>query len=155
MLNITEICRDLRRNSTPAEKAFWLVVRNRQFKGFKFNRQYPIIFEYDDEKRFFVADFFCHELRLVVEIDGGIHETQKDYDTLRSAIISNLGFQIIRFPNTDVLKNTELVLGELERIIDGLTPDPFIKALTPNPSLHREGNIVSPLLSREKGPGDE
>ena len=125
-MSITEICRHLRRNSTPAENAFWLVVRNRQIKGYKFNRQHPIVFEYDDERRFFVADFYCHELRLVIEIDGGIHETQKDYDALRTEIISELGMHVLRFTNTDVLGKIDVVVKGLESVMDQLTPVPSL-----------------------------
>lgn len=112
--SITEICRELRRNATNAELVFWEMVRNRQVMGYKFHRQYPIIFECDDERRFFIADFYCHALRLVIEIDGGIHETQKDYDKLRSVILSDLGYRIIRFSNSDVLEKKEKVVNTLE-----------------------------------------
>ena len=112
-VSIKEVCRKLRQNSTPAEKLFWKTVRNRQIKRYKFNRQYPIIFEIDDIKRFFVADFYCHQLRLVIEIDGGIHKTQKDYDELRSVIINKLGMQVYRFSNIEVLNKIDVVIRKL------------------------------------------
>jgi len=83
----------------------------------KFTRQYPIRFEYEEDRRFFIADFYCHEKRLVIEIDGGIHETQKDYDDLRTAIINALGMQVIRFRNRDVLNDMEAVLEKLKKIM--------------------------------------
>lgn len=119
-ISIKEVCRNLRRNATSAEKVFWQTVRNRQIKGYKFNRQYPIVFEIDDVKRFFIADFYCHQLRLVIEIDGGIHEKQKDYDELRTTIINELGLQVIRFSNIEVLDEIKVVVEKLEKIIDGL-----------------------------------
>jgi very-short-patch-repair endonuclease len=67
---------------------------------------------------FFIADFFCYEHRLVVEIDGGIHEKQKDYDELRTHIIKDLGYQVIRFTNYDVTNNSEFVLSELEKVLN-------------------------------------
>lgn len=121
-VSIKEVCRKLRQNNTPAEKLFWKTVRNRQIKRYKFNRQYPIIFEIDDIKRFFVADFYCHQLRLVIEIDGGIHKTQKDYDELRSVIINKLGMQVYRFSNKEVLNEIDVVIRKLEAIIEQLTP---------------------------------
>ncbi len=142
-MNITKICRDLRKNSTPAEKAFWQIVRNRRFMGLKFNRQYPIIFEYDNEKRFFIADFYCHQLRLIVEIDGGIHETQKDYDSLREEILNNMDYKVIRFKNHEVLNNIDMVLNELGEFI----------GLTPVPSLIREGNRFLPFSPERRGKG--
>ncbi len=120
-ISIIEICRELRKNSTPAEKLFWQTVRNRQVKGYKFNRQSPIIFEIDNIKRFFVADFYCHQLQLVIEIDGGIHEKQKDYDKLRTSVIKVLGMNIVRFTNQEVLNNIDDVVEKLENIIDQLS----------------------------------
>ena len=120
-ISIKELCRNLRHNAAPAEKVFWQTVRNRQINGYKFNRQYPIIFEIDDVKRFFIADFYCHQLRLVIEIDGGIHETQKDSDKLRTTIINRLGMNVFRFPNIEVLNEIDIVVEKLEKIIEQLT----------------------------------
>jgi len=79
--------------------------RRRQFMGYKFLRQHPVFYEYYGKRKFFIADFYCHELKLVVEIDGGIHEKQKDYDRLRSEILeSQKGLRVIRFNNEEVLK---------------------------------------------------
>jgi very-short-patch-repair endonuclease len=94
--------RYLRKNSTKAENIFWQAVRNRKINSKKFYRQYPISFEYYGQQRHFIADFYCHECKLVVEIDGGIHEKQKDYDKLRTEIINKLGMKVIRFKNEDV-----------------------------------------------------
>jgi very-short-patch-repair endonuclease len=94
--------RYLRKNSTKAENIFWQAVRNRKINSKKFYRQYPISFEYYGQQRHFIADFYCHECKLVVEIDGGIHEKQKDYDKLRTEIINKLGMTVIRFKNEDV-----------------------------------------------------
>ena len=76
-----QVARDLRKNQTESERIFWNLVRRKQCSGKKFYRQYPLIFEHEKEGRyrFFIADFYCRELKLVVEIDGGVHETQKDY----------------------------------------------------------------------------
>ncbi|MDA3812710.1 MAG: DUF559 domain-containing protein, partial [Candidatus Cloacimonetes bacterium] len=84
MSYITQVVRELRKKETLAEKKFWELVRNRQISGKKFRRQYPITFEWNDKIRYFVADFYCHECKLIIEIDGGIHELQKDYDILRT-----------------------------------------------------------------------
>ena len=80
---IKQTARNLRKNSTPAERIFWQVVRNRKIKNRKFYRQYPIRFQYIHKERFFIADFYCHECKIVVEINGGVHEQQKDYDSPR------------------------------------------------------------------------
>lgn len=76
---IKETARNLRRQSTKAEEIFWKAVRNRQINGKKFQRQFPIQFEIYGNNRFFIADFCCHEYKLVVDIDGLVHERQRDY----------------------------------------------------------------------------
>jgi len=111
--HIKETCRWLRHHETNAEKYFWSIVRNRQVLGKKFYRQFPIRFEYEGGPGFFVADFYCYECKLVVEIDGGIHESQKDYDDLRTYIINTLNIQVARFTNSAVLNDTEKVINEM------------------------------------------
>ena len=98
---IQEVARGLRKNQTLSEKIFWEMVRNRRL-GVKFLRQRVIAFPHEGKTRFFIADFFCSEKKLVIEIDGAIHEMQKDYDELRSYIINQLGIKVIRFKNEDM-----------------------------------------------------
>lgn len=128
----TNICRELRANSTPAEIAFWEKVRMRQVLNKKFNRQFPIFFELDGGNSFFIADFYCHEHKLIVEIDGGIHESQKDYDFLRTYILNQLNYTVIRFKNEEVLSNIDQVIKTLRGY---LTNQPTKNS----PSLLREG----------------
>ena len=112
-----ELCRKLRKNLTPAEKVFWQVVRNRKVSGKRFLRQYPIDFEMGFQKRFFIADFYCHEAKLVVELDGKIHELQKEFDDFRSSIIETLGITVIRFRNEEVLENIEEVIKKVKELL--------------------------------------
>ena len=107
------LCRELRRIQTEAEDAFWQAVRNRQILGFKFYRQHPIFFEYYKQERFFIADFCCVERRLVIEIDGKIHNDQQDYDALRTHLINIMGIHVMRFRNEDILKNLDEVIQAL------------------------------------------
>ncbi len=111
--DIREVCRRFRKNQTKAEKAFWKVARNRQIAGYKILRQYSIRFDWENQIRFFIADFYCHAAKLVIEIDGGIHETQKIYDKLREQIIYHLGYKVIRFSNEEILKLVDNVIGNL------------------------------------------
>ena len=111
------LARDLRRRQTIAEGKLWTVLRNRQFLGKKFLRQHPIIFAYEARKRFFVADFFCHENKLVVEVDGKSHDYQKDYDELRTYIINGLGMRVVRFKNEDIENKMDQVLDELKGLL--------------------------------------
>jgi very-short-patch-repair endonuclease len=97
---VKETVRDLRKHQTKAESVFWNLIRNRKtcprqgsgIKNKKFIRQFAIIFDYEEMKRFFVADFYCHELKLIIEIDGKIHDNQKEYDNLRTYILNDLDF---------------------------------------------------------------
>ena len=109
------ICRDLRKHATPAEKIFWEAVRNRRFMNKKFNRQFPIYFDLLGKETFFIADFYCHEERLVIEIDGGYHKRQKDYDLLRTDIINSLGIKVIRFNNTEIENDISSVMQKLKK----------------------------------------
>ncbi len=114
---IIQTARNLRKNSTKAERIIWQVVRNRRIKNKKFRRQYPIEFEYYGQKRHFIADFYCHECKLIIEIDGGIHETQKDYDKLRTQIINKLGIKVVRFKNKDLENSLDKVIEKLKKYI--------------------------------------
>ncbi len=112
--SMTQLARQLRKNQTKAERLLWNEVRGRKLGGFKFLRQHPIVHSfYKNHARFFIPDFYCHEKRLVVEVDGGIHEQQKEYDADREAIIRSLLLKVIRFENDRVLKEIEEVKREI------------------------------------------
>jgi very-short-patch-repair endonuclease len=116
-----ELCRELRKRSTRSELLFWQKVRNRKVLGKKFLRQYPIFFMYMDKKTFFIADFYCHENRLVVEIDGKNHDYQREYDELRTYIINNLDIEVVRFRNEEIERNISSVLERLRVVLIGQT----------------------------------
>ncbi len=113
-------CRELRKKQTNAEKIFWEIVRNRKFMGLKINRQFPIYFESDGKESFFIADFHCFEKKLVIEIDGKIHERQQTEDLVRTKILNELGFNVIRFKNDEVENNINEVLVKLKNYIKNL-----------------------------------
>jgi len=115
--------RKLRKNQTPAEKIFWENVRKRKQLGLKFLRQYLIEHEvYMGQSSYFVPDFYCHEIKLIVEIDGKIHEKQKDYDETREDILKEMNYRIIRFTNQEVLTNISDVTKRLRVFIQSLPP---------------------------------
>jgi very-short-patch-repair endonuclease len=113
-LFVKQVCRDLRKNQTKAEKIFWNEIRNRKVLGLKFYRQYPLIFDYTGKETFFVADFYCHERRLVIELDGKIHEYQEERDLLRTYIITMLGIEVVRYRNEEIENNLDMVLENLK-----------------------------------------
>lgn len=75
------------------------MVRRKKLNGKKFYKQYVINFEFENKKSFFIADFYNHETKLVIEIDGCIHDNSKEYDDFRTKIIEHLGLRVIRFSN--------------------------------------------------------
>ena len=111
------VARFLRQRETLAEKEFWSFVRGRQFRGLKFLRQHPVFFKHDGRLRFFVADFYCASKKLVVEIDGGIHESQSDYDRLRSEILEAKGLKVLRLRNREVFAGREVIYRRLEEVL--------------------------------------
>lgn len=112
MGKITIRARKLRNNSTTAEQIFWNEIRSKK-TGFKFLRQKPLRFYYGNIKRFFIADFFCKELKLVIEIDGKIHENQQEYDFGRTYILNEMGYKVIRFTNEQIINNVSNCLSLL------------------------------------------
>jgi len=94
-----ETCRALRKAQTRAEGLLWDELRDRRFQGLKFYRQYALFVEWLGTQTCFVADFFCWERRLVIEIDGRVYDYRVDHDRLRTFIINNLGMKVVRFCN--------------------------------------------------------
>jgi very-short-patch-repair endonuclease len=114
-MSITSLARSLRKNQTKAEAKLWYFIRNRKIKGKKFNRQYPIIYKVEGNKRYsYIADFHCAEKKLIIELDGGIHEQpdQYKYDQARDCVLSELGYKVIRFKNEE-LEEMSLVLDKI------------------------------------------
>ena len=97
-----ERARELRRDMTPAEGILWEKLRHNRLSGFQFRRQQII-----DR---FIVDFYCHSKALVVEVDGDIHDQQKDYDAERDNYLIDRGFTILRFTNEEVKDDLATVL---------------------------------------------
>lgn len=106
--------RYLRKNQTPEESVMWQLLRNRQPDGFKFLRQHLIkVCETLGKFHFFCADFYCAEKKPVLEIDGLIHEQQKDYDASRDYIMNELGLKVLRILNHEVNHDIKGVLQKI------------------------------------------
>ena len=105
-MNHIKTARRLRQTQTSTEALFWDAVRNRKFLGLKWRRQVPI-------DRYF-ADFVCEEMKTIVELDGGDHENQRDYDSNRTKVLNQNGYQVIRFWNDEVKRDLDAVLYSLE-----------------------------------------
>lgn len=104
--NLTALARENRKNPTAAEKKIWNdILRARQFAQYKFLRQKPIAG--------FIVDFYCSELRLVIEIDGDSHGEAAEYDFARTSALNARGLTVVRYANEDVLKNIAGVYDDL------------------------------------------
>ncbi|RZL17253.1 MAG: DUF559 domain-containing protein [Pedobacter sp.] len=107
--------RMLRRNSTDFEHIMWQALRNRKINGFKFRRQHPLLI--------YIADFYCHEAKLIVEIDGEIHNTRenKAYDQHREKELNKHGLTVLRFQNDDVLYDLAYVINRISVFLNDLS----------------------------------
>ncbi len=96
---------------TPTETILWEILRNRKFKGLKFRRQVNI--------GHYIVDFLCKEYKVVLEIDGGIHEeeAQKEHDQCRTIFLSEHGYKILRIKNEDIYNNLQFTLENIYSFI--------------------------------------
>lgn len=104
---IIKIARQLRKRSTPAEEVLWQKLRRNSLDGLKFKRQHHI--------GRYVADFYCAGLKLVIELEGGIHEMigQKQYDEVRYEELMAGGYKVLRIKNEEVIEDVEKVLQKI------------------------------------------
>lgn len=109
------VCRDLRRNSTLAEELLWEALRNRQVDDKKFLRQHPLFYDITGKESFFITDFYCHEEKLVIELDGVYHKYRLNEDKERTEILEFLGIKVIRFKNEEVVNDLESVLAKIKK----------------------------------------
>jgi len=124
--------RTLRQNMTEAERRVWRILRSHQMKGYRFRRQVPI--------GRYIADFVCHEVRLIVGIDGGQHDRSSPSEAERSGFLQTEGYRILRFWNDEVLANLD---GVHETIADELG------RITPTQTLpHQGGGLYDAISSR-------
>jgi very-short-patch-repair endonuclease len=120
--------RELRRNLTEAERVLCRELSGRKISGVRFNRQFPV--------GQFICDFVCREKRLVIEVDGGQHAVDAEYDARRTRFLNAQGFRVIRFWNNEVLDNLAGVVAVIARTLENMP--------SPSPSRRREGSLWSP-----------
>jgi very-short-patch-repair endonuclease len=110
-----KLARENRNAPTPAESLLWSHLRNRKTNGWKFLRQHPIKFSHHQhENQFYIVDFYCHEKKLILELDGDAHDAQTEYDRGRDFLLNELGFKVIRFRNEQVLYEIESVIKSIQ-----------------------------------------
>ena len=107
-----EFAKQLRQNQTEAEIFLWENLSRIEIKGIRFKRQHPILY--------FIADFYCHKAKLVIEIDGGYHNLPEQYlyDKSRGTELEELGLEVIRFSNEQVLNDTESTLRIIKQKVE-------------------------------------
>ena len=102
---------EMRKNPTEAESVLWTILRKKQL-GVKFHRQYVI--------ETYIVDFVCLEKQLIIEVDGKYHftEEQKRWDMQRTETLNNLGFEVLRFLNEEVLLATDEVINKIKNTLN-------------------------------------
>ena len=113
-----EYAKLMRHNPTLAEQSLWRELRDRRLSGFKFRRQQQL--------GFYIVDFVCYEAKLIVELDGDIHDhpTHEISDSDRTVALNKLGFRVIRFWNDDVFDKMTFVLKRIEEEVLKRLPSP-------------------------------
>ena len=105
---IEAAARNLRQNMTPAEQVLWEALKGRQVAGLKFRCQHPV--------GPFILDFYCPARKLAVEVDGGVHDGQAEYDEARTQQLNDYGYQVLRFRNDEVLNDLDSVLERVRQV---------------------------------------
>ena len=114
--NTFEMAHALRKNMTDAEKILWKRLKDKRIFRVKFRRQHPV--------DIFVLDFYCHELKLALEVDGEIHLSaeMREYDEGRTYELEKFGIKILRFTNEQIFENLDEVQVTILKIISDITP---------------------------------
>ncbi len=125
---LKDLARQLRNNSTKSEIKLWQHIKGKQLRGYSFHRQKPLLN--------FIADFYCHDLALVIELDGYTHQFEDVFneDLIKQQKLQEIGLTVLRFRDNDVMKNMESVIVAIEEFMLDFEKH------TPNPS--QEGNTL-------------
>ncbi|WP_457673787.1 DUF559 domain-containing protein [Thiolapillus sp.] len=136
--DLLDFARNLRKNQTDAEQFLWQLLRGRRFLGLKFRRQHPV--------KPYVLDFYCHELKLAVEVDGGQHneDEQRRKDEQRTAFLARQGITVARYWADIVLKDQTTVLQDLYEQIQRLRAPQVVSPSPLTPLPEGEGNLPFP-----------
>ena len=121
--------RHLRWSMTPAERVLWEALKGRQLGGLRFRCQHPV--------GSFILDFYCPSCKLVVEVDGAVHDRQREQDEFRTAHLQAYGYTVLRFRNEEVLTNLKAVLERIAQAASALGAPPR----PPNPGGSHAGGV--------------
>ena len=111
---IFKLAKELRKDETKAEKILWSRLNRNQILGLQFRRQHPI--------NIFIADFYCAKIKLVIEIDGSIHDITEyqEHDRGRSEILNDFGITVIRFTNEQIIEEIDSTVEQIETVVQKL-----------------------------------
>ena len=109
--NVFRKAKELRKYETEAEKYLWTKLNRNQMLGLQFRRQHPI--------SIFIADFYCPKIKLVIEVDGSIHDIlgNEAYDIGRSDILNDFGITVIRFTNEQIINDIDNTINKIESMV--------------------------------------
>ncbi|MBN1415765.1 MAG: endonuclease domain-containing protein, partial [Bacteroidales bacterium] len=139
-----KLARELRNNSTLAERLLWNGLKNKRMRGYDFHRQKPL--------SRYIVDFYCNELRLAIEIDGESHDHKFEEDKIRQKELERLEIKFLRFDDIDVKKDVNIVLEAIEEWIEEYEehiPGPSQEGREHTPGPSQEGREHTPGPSQE------
>ncbi|MGB6056258.1 MAG: endonuclease domain-containing protein [Burkholderiaceae bacterium] len=113
-MSLLDHAKELRSHQTDAEQRLWYHLRAHRLMDLKFKRQKPV--------GPYIVDFICHEIQLVIEVDGGQHQEAAEYDRRRDAWLRERGYQVLRFWNNEVMQQTDGVLEAIRVFVEGRRP---------------------------------
>ena len=119
--DLKEKARRLRKESTLSEILLWCEIKNKQIQGVQFHRQVPVLD--------YILDFYCHELRLAIEVDGDSHEYKVLYDKIRQDHLETYGITVLRFDDLDVKRDMFYVVNEIWHQVEKLRRHPSVSPL--------------------------
>jgi very-short-patch-repair endonuclease len=120
--DLFKLATEMRKNPTESEKNLWKLLRKFRAEGYIFRQQHPI--------DIFIADFYCHKLKLIIEVDGDVHlnDDVQQHDMGRTAELERFGIRVIRFTNQQVLNNQDLVLDLIRKYIKEISSPALLGA---------------------------
>ncbi len=118
---IKKHAQDLRNNMTESESLLWKELRGRRLSGYKFLRQHPLIYKGNLIRyNYFIADFYCDSKKVVIELDGPVHDKTEEHDQFRDSELEELGINVLRIKN-DELQNMKKVLRKILTFINRIS----------------------------------
>ncbi len=116
--DLFRLARSMKKNPTESERILWGYLRKKRSDGFVFRRQHPV--------DFYIADFYCHKLKLIIEVDGEVHSCINafEHDDRRSGELERFGIKVIRFKNEEIINNIESVLSRINQTINEISSVP-------------------------------